>query len=254
MNRKFSVSGREGGAPGGLACATWNIHRTRGADGRTDPARVLAAILGTPALGQADILALQEAEEECPPHAGFPALADLPAQTGLCPVHDKASRWGEASQGFLGTILYLRPPLVAAHVAVLDLPGVCARGAVVAEVLGAPRPFRVVATHLSLSQALRIVQMRTIAQHLARRPAMATVLIGDLNEWRPWGGLALLPRIAGRRLTGPAVATFPARLPLLPLDRILCDVRGAVTGARAIATPAVRAASDHLPLAAALSL
>ena len=83
---------------------------------------------------------------------------------------------------------------------------------------------------------------------------MPTVLLGDLNEWRPWGGLALSRRIAGRHLTGPARATFPARLPLLPLDRILCDVPGAVAQARAIATPEVRAASDHLPLAARLTL
>lgn len=254
MDRKICVSAEGQGAAGGLACATWNVHRMKGADGRVDPDRVVAAILETPTLARADILALQEAEEECPPYRGFPALAELPARTGLCPVHGEATRWGAASQGFIGTVLYLRPPLVPAHVAVIDLPGVCPRGAVLAEVQGAARPFRVVATHLSLSQPLRIVQMRTLAQHLARRPAMPTVLIGDLNEWRPWGGLALSPRVAGRRLSGPTCSTFPARLPVLPLDRILCDVPGAVTDARPIATPAVRMASDHLPLVARLAL
>jgi endonuclease/exonuclease/phosphatase family metal-dependent hydrolase len=255
MDRKLSVNDWQGAAGRGLACATWNIHRTRGADGRVDPDRVLAAILASPTLACADILALQEAEGECPPYAGFPPLAVLPAQTGLRSVHEgEGTRWGAASHGFIGTILYLRPPLLAVHVTVIDLPGVCPRGAVVAEVQGGPRPFRVVATHLSLSQPLRIVQMRTLAQHLARRPAMATVLMGDLNEWRPWGGLVFSARIAGRRLTGPTRATFPARLPLLSLDRILCDLPGAVTGASAIATPEVRAASDHLPLVATLSL
>lgn len=238
-----------------FACATWNVHRGRGQDGRVDPARVRDAILATPALARADILALQEAEEACPPYAGLAALADLPDRTGLCSVHGApGARWGAQSQGFMGTILFLRPPLTATGVVVIDLPGVCPRGAVIAEVLGGGRPFRVVATHLSLSQPLRIVQMRTLAQHLARRAAMPTVLLGDLNEWRPWGGLALSRRIAGRHLTGPARATFPARLPLLPLDRILCDVPGAVAQARAIATPEVRAASDHLPLAARLTL
>lgn len=255
MDHEFSVNDPSDAGSRDLSCATWNIHRTRGVDGRIDPDRALASILSTPDLARTDILTLQEAEGECPPYAGFPAFADLPAQTGLCSVHgDPATRWGAASQGFIGTILYLRPPLVPVHVAVIDLPGVCPRGAVVAEVSGGPRPFRVVATHLSLSQPLRIVQMRTLAQHLARRPAMPTVLMGDLNEWRPWGGLAFAPRIAGRRLTGPARATFPARLPVLPLDRILCDVPGAVTAARALVTPEVRAASDHLPLAARLTL
>lgn len=240
---------------GKINCATWNVHRGRGADGRVDPDRVLAALLATPDLARADILTLQEAEGECPPYPGLAALAALPARTGLVSVHDApGSRWGTASQGFIGTILYLRPPLRAAHVTVIDLPGLCPRGAVVAEVGGGPRPFRVVATHLSLSQPLRIVQMRTLAQYLARRPPIVTVLMGDLNEWRPWGGLALSARIAGRALTGAARATFPARFPMLPLDRILCDVEGAVGDVRAIATPDVRAASDHLPLVASLTL
>ncbi len=255
MDHKISVNDHPEVKDGALACATWNVHRARGADRRVDPDRILAAIRATRDLACADILTLQEAEGECPPYPGFAALADLPGLTGLRSVHgDPASRWGDASQGFIGTILYLRPPLAATHVAVIDLPGVCPRGAVLAEVSGGPRPFRVVATHLSLSQPLRIVQMRTLAQHLARRPAMPTVLMGDLNEWRPWGGLAFAPRIAGRRLTGPAPATFPARLPVLPLDRILCDVPGAVTAARPLVTPEVRAASDHLPLAARLTL
>lgn len=255
MDHEISVNGDAGAEDGGIACASWNIHRARGADGRVDPGRILAAIRATPDLARADILTLQEAEGECPPYPGFAALADLPAQTGLRSVHgDPETRWGAPSQGFIGTILYLRPPLLATYVAVLDLPGVCPRGAVVAEVQGGPRPFRVVATHLSLSQALRIVQMRTLAQHLARRQAMVTLLMGDLNEWRPWGGLALSPRVAGRHFIGPARATFPARRPVLPLDRILCDLPGAVTGARAIATPEVRAASDHLPLVATLTL
>lgn len=241
--------------PRAMTCATWNIHRTRGADGRRDPDRILRLIAAEPNLGGADLLVLQEAEEDSRPFAGFPALADLPAHTGLRSVHpDPASRWGDASHGFLGTILFLRPPLVAHVVTVVDLPGHCPRGAVLAEVRGGPRPFHVLAAHLSLSQPLRIVQMRTIAQLLDRQAPLPVVLIGDLNEWRPWGGWALSKRVAGRRLHGPALATFPARGAFLPLDRILCDLPGAVRETTVLRDAAFRAASDHLPLTARLML
>jgi len=238
-----------------LACATWNIHRARNAGGRHDPGNILALIAADARLGGADILSLQEAEGERHPYAGFPALADLPGRTGLRSVHvPQGSRWGPESQGFLGTILFLRPPLIAHSVAVIDLPGYYPRGAVLADVSGGPVPFRVVTTHLSLSQPLRIVQMRTLAQALNRRTPMPLVLIGDLNEWRPWGGWAFCARVAGRRLHGITRASFPARAPFLPLDRILCDVAGAVRGTAALTGPAFRAASDHLPLTARLIL
>ncbi len=237
-----------------LAIATWNLHRARGADGRVDPARVAAAITGAPALAGADVLVLTEAEAETPPHARLLHLPAIEAATGLRAGHAEAMRWGPESDGFLGTILMLRPPLVLAWGAVVDLPGVYPRAAVVAEVGGLGAPLRIVATHLSLVQVLRMAQMRTLAQALARRPAMTTILVGDLNEWRPWGGLAFGRRVAGRGFTGPARATFPARLPLLPLDRIMADRPGMITEARALRGRAFVDASDHLPLVARITL
>lgn len=238
-----------------LTCATWNIHRACGADGRFDPDRVLRVIADDARLGGADVLVLQEAEAERRPFAGFPALASLSSRTGLHSVHTVPDRrWGPASQGFLGTLVFLRPPLVAEQVTLVDLPGFYPRGAVLVEVQGAARPFHLLAAHLSLSQPLRVVQMRTLAQLLNRRAALPLVLVGDLNEWRPWGGLALSARVAGRRLLGPVRATFPARAAILPLDRILSDRDGWVRDVLAIRTAAVRAASDHLPLTARLVL
>ncbi|MFM2390926.1 MAG: hypothetical protein RLZZ437_2481 [Pseudomonadota bacterium] len=242
-------------APPCLTLATWNIHRACGADGRHDARRIVDLIAADPRLGRADILSLHEAEGEQPPHAGFAALADLPAQTGLHSVHSgPALRWGAQSQGFLGTILYMRAPLVAAQVRVVDLPGHYPRGAVMADVAGGAVPFRLIATHLSLTQALRIVQIRTIAQSLARLSPLPVVLMGDLNEWRPWGGWALHPRVAGRQFHGAARTTFPARWPILPLDRILCDRPGAVRAPLALRDAAYGLASDHLPLTAQLWL
>ncbi|MGL4319951.1 MAG: endonuclease/exonuclease/phosphatase family protein [Paracoccaceae bacterium] len=233
--------------------ATWNIHRARDARGAFDPQRIMRLIAADSRLGGADILSLNEAEEEQRPFAGFPPLACMYAKTGLRSVHVAAgTRWGADSQGFLGTILMLRAPLAAIRVQLVDLPGHYPRGAVVADVVGGSAPFRVVATHLSLSQPFRIMQMRTLSQALCRMPPLPLVLMGDLNEWRPWGGWALHTRVVGRRLHGAARATFPARAPILPLDRILCDVPGAIRGTVALRGAVYRAASDHLPLVAQL--
>jgi len=233
-----------------LECLTWNIHRARGADRHVDPDRV-ASVLKDDVLGQVrpDILSFQEADTDCPPHAGLLDIARIERDTGLRCLHDSERlRWGPASSGFLGTVLFLDPGFDLLWSDLVDLPGRCHRGAVVAEVERGGAQVRIVTTHLSLSQSLRMVQMRIIGQYLRRRPAMQTIIMGDLNEWRPWGGLALSPKLTYRRFSGPAPATFPAKRPFLPLDRILTDKTGAVTGAKAMTGPGLRMASDHLPL------
>lgn len=238
-------------APRHFGCATWNIHRARGSDGLHDPARIEAVIADDIAKTRPDILALQEADGEDPPYTGFLNIERIEAATGLCSVHgDPDNRWGPDTAGFLGTILFLHPAFEVQQLTLVDLPGHYPRGAVVAEVLRAGVPLRIVATHLSLMQGLRVLQMRTLAQHFARRPKMRTLLIGDLNEWRPWGGLALTPRICGLQLSGRAVRSFPARRAILPLDRILIDGPAPPAMVRALDSAAIRAASDHRPVVA----
>jgi endonuclease/exonuclease/phosphatase family metal-dependent hydrolase len=238
-----------------LHCISWNIHRGRGRDGLVDPARTLD-VLGREVCPRApDILCLQEADEETPPHRGFLDIGRIERETGLRAVHDApAARWGTESHGFLGVILFLGAAIRLDDLILLDLPGHCHRGAVVADVTHAGVPCRIVGTHLSLGQALRVAQMRTIGQHLFRRAPRPTILMGDLNEWRPWGGLALSRAILGLDLRGPARATFPATRPFLPLDRILTDAPGEVTEARALDGAGIRAASDHRPLEALVRL
>ncbi len=235
-------------------CATWNIHRARGADGQVDPARIKQVIERDIAPTQPDILALQEADEEDPPHEGFLDLEHIQGTTGLRWLHDSPeTRWGSQSHGFLGTILFLHPDFVIENLALVDLPGHYPRGAVVAETRRDGQDLRIIATHLSLAQWLRALQMRTLGQHVARRPRMRTLLLGDLNEWRPWGGLALSRRFFGSDLRGGAVASFPARRALLPLDRILIDGAEPPSGLRALDSQQIRAASDHRPLTARIS-
>jgi endonuclease/exonuclease/phosphatase family metal-dependent hydrolase len=230
-----------------LSCISWNIHRGRGNDGVVDPARIVG-VLGTEVCPPGrDALILQEADEEVPPHRGVLDLAAVEAATGLRHAQpDPRHRWGGDSHGFLGTIVFLHPEARLEDVALVDLPGRCHRGAVVVDFTRHGRALRLVGTH----QALRAAQMRTIAQHLFRRTPRPTVLCGDLNEWRPWGGLALSRRVTGMALHGPARATFPAGRPILPLDRVLVTPPGRVVSARVLDGPGIRMASDHRPLAA----
>jgi endonuclease/exonuclease/phosphatase family metal-dependent hydrolase len=147
-----------------------------------------------------------------------------------------------------------RPGFEVLDQLVVDLPGRCHRGAIVVDATIGGSRFRIVATHLSLSQMLRAVQMRVIGQVLFRLPPMQTILLGDLNEWRPWGGLAFSLSIVGRRFHGAARATFPVSRPFLPLDRILSDAPGAVSGTTVLGGPGILAASDHRPLCARVRL
>lgn len=232
-----------------LNCITWNVHRAKGRDGKTDPDRIANAIEKVLIPYRPDILALQEADGECRPHARILEVERIVEQTGLSYVHDHpALRWGPDSDGFLGTILFINNRFQRIQADVIDLPGHCHRGAVAIEIMTNNRIVRIMSGHLSLSQPLRIIQMRIIGQYLRRRPDMQTILLGDLNEWRPWLGLAFSEKVVGRRLRGPAKATFPTRRPVLALDRILTDAPGYVDKVRAVDHRDTNMASDHRPL------
>ena len=234
-----------------FSCVTWNIHRGQGEDGRVDAGRTLEVLCSDVCAHGPDAVFLQEADEETPPHHGILDIDRVERQTGLRSVHlDASLRWGAGSHGFLGVIVFLHPAFELQDVTLLDLPGHCHRGAVIVDAERGGVPMRLIATHLSLSQILRIAQMRTLGQHLFRRDARPTLLCGDLNEWRPWSGLALSRSVLGARFAGPTLATFPNKRPLLPLDRVLASGGARVETARVLDGPGIRMASDHRPLAA----
>ena len=238
-----------------LRCASWNVHRAKGTDGRVDPERVRRAIDTALVPGGLDILALQEADEECRPHKRILDVTAIASDAGLTYQHeDSALRWGERSDGFLGTIIFIHPRFEVLQRGVIDLPGHCHRGAVVLEAETVAERFRVISMHLSLSQPLRVVQMRIVGQYLRRRPEMQTILLGDLNEWRPWGGLMFNRRLLGRQFHGPARRSFPSHRPLLPLDRIMTDRSKALFDVEVVNTEQTRAASDHLPIRGVVKL
>lgn len=238
-----------------FSCLSWNVHRARGNDEVVDPDRTLRTLVDEVWREGTNALFLQEADEERPPYGQLFDIDHIESLTGLRSVHTgPRQRYSAQSGGFLGTIVLLHPSIIVEDVRLLDLPGHYPRGAVIVDAARDGAVFRLIVTHLSLSQALRIVQLRTIGQHLQRSEQRQTVLAGDLNEWRPWGGFALSPRVLGATYKGPARASFPIRRPFLPLDRVLATAPARVEDVEVLDGPAIRMTSDHRPIRASVRL
>lgn len=225
-----------------LRVASWNMHKCVGVDGRFDPARS-AAVIGE--FG-ADIVALQEVDKRFGRRTGLLDLAAVEHASGLVPLRVSADPDGH---GWHGNALLVRPGTTA-RFRRLHLPGAEPRGAVVAELDLPSGPLRVVAAHLGLLRRHRKRQAATILDALTEGEVMPTLLLGDLNEWQPGARSSLRALEPVFTVPDVAPASFPARLPMLALDRILGWPQGLVTDVTVHESPRARIASDHLPLTA----
>jgi len=125
------------------------------------------------------------------------------------------------------------------------------RGALGADLdCGGGIKLRAVATHLGLWPRERRFQVRRLLKLFRTPRDWPAVLMGDLNEWLLWGRpLRWLHAYFDRSA---ALPTFPARLPVFALDRILVHPHGGLANVAVHDSRAARAASDHLPLKAQL--
>ena len=122
---------------------------------------------------------------------------------------------------------------------------------------GSEQPLHAICVHLGLRQAHRDQQLALLLQRLDELPEDARLIVaGDFNDWRqradvvlkPWG----LREVFGEHHGQPA-RSFPARLPLLRLDRIY--VRN-LTARRpkVLASRPWSHLSDHVPLSVEIEL
>jgi endonuclease/exonuclease/phosphatase family metal-dependent hydrolase len=229
-----------------LTVASYNIHKCVGTDKHFDPARVAEVIAEL----NADVLALQEVDRRFGRRIGLLNMATIERRTGLQLVPLSTTPQGH---GWHGNALLLRTGQVT-ELRRLALPGGEPRGAAVADLLLPAGPLRVVAAHFGLLRRHRAQQVAAILALLAEAEDMPTLMLGDLNEWRPGprSSLRALESRFGSAHPGPA--TFPSRLPLLALDRIFGRPRGLIRAVEAHDTTLARLASDHLPLKAMLDL
>jgi endonuclease/exonuclease/phosphatase family metal-dependent hydrolase len=233
--------------PDGTLIASYNVHKCVGNDRRFDPERTTRVIHEI----DADVIALQEADTRFGERTGILDLARLERETGLLPV--PVSGMAKA-HGWHGNVVLFKKGLVR-DVHQIRLPGLEPRGALVAELeLEQGGALRIIAAHFGLLRHSRAQQAKVLLELMAEKSDTPTILLGDLNEWR-LGDRSSLHSF--QSIFGPqplAVPSFPARLPVLALDRIMANRKGMVTTVEAHDTPLSRMASDHLPIKAVVNL
>jgi endonuclease/exonuclease/phosphatase family metal-dependent hydrolase len=225
--------------------ASYNVHKCVGTDGKFDPARI-ARVLGEL---DADIVALQEADERTGARLGLLDLNALQRDTDLVPTHTPEHH---GSHGWHGNLILARRGIVQG-VHQVRLPGFEPRGAIIVDLELKGVALRVVAAHFGLLRRSRSQQASALveATQSVLRP---TILLGDLNEWRVRNRsslLALLPHFGPVHAVLPS---FPSRFPLFALDRILARPATLITRIEVHQSPLARLASDHLPVKARLNL
>ena len=231
----------------GTLIASYNVHKCVGNDRRFDPERTSRVIHEI----DADVIALQEADTRFGERTGILDLNRLERETGLLPVPVAGM---SKAHGWHGNVVLFKKGLVR-DVHQIVLPGLEPRGALVAELeLEAGGALRIIAAHFGLLRHSRAQQAKVLVELMGQKSDTPTILLGDLNEWR-LGDRSSLHTF--QSVFGPqpvAVPSFPARLPVLALDRIMANRRGVVTTVEAHDTPLARIASDHLPIKAIVNL
>ena len=236
-----------------MRLVSWNIHGGIGRDGRRDLPRI-ASVLHE--LG-ADVAALQEVGDAQRPAADAEhTLADHAAELG------RLLGWFVAYGPTLvragrpyGNAVLSRFKIARARNYDLSIRGREPRGCLRADVDIEPgASLHLFNLHWGLSGGERRKQAAMLlSADLLRDAALTAPLIvcGDFNMWMPVPGP--IARLLRKQLRDVAVitrtrrATWPARLPLLRLDRAYVDSGVQVLGA-GVGSGTAAAASDHLPV------
>jgi endonuclease/exonuclease/phosphatase family metal-dependent hydrolase len=229
--------------------ATYNIHRSRGMDRRTMPARVAQVIREL----NADVIALQEVIGAGPNGAG--QAEEIGAALGMGWVMTSVRH---LRNHLFGNVVLSRFPIV--HHSQYDLswrtcePRACQRADL--EVGGGT--LHIYNVHLGTAVLERRYQATRLAAFVHdKRVEGPKVILGDFNEWMR--GLAtntlsslfqsidIFEHLKRRR-------TYPGIFPVLHLDHIYYEGHVEVRGMELVRSRTALMASDHLPLVADLRI
>jgi endonuclease/exonuclease/phosphatase family metal-dependent hydrolase len=238
-----------------MRVVSWNIHGGVGRDGKRDLDRVARVL----ADARCDVAALQEVGE---PHRAQRG-EDRRHEVGDHAAHlGKLLGWYVAYGPTLvlagrpyGNAVLSRHPIVRVKNYDLSVRGREPRGCLRADLQTDSGVLHLFNLHLGLSGGERRRQAgMLLSADLLRDAALTAPLVvcGDFNMWFPVPGpIARLLRRSLRDaayLAGVRRATWPARLPLLRLDRAYVDGGIEVLACGVLDDAEARAASDHLPL------
>jgi endonuclease/exonuclease/phosphatase family metal-dependent hydrolase len=232
-----------------LRIATYNIHRCRGLDGRTNPARIAEVIRAI----DPDVIALQEVVGAGPASAGH--AEELGALLGM--------GWAMAPTRHLrghlfGNVVLSRLPIN--HHSQYDLswktcePRGCQRVDIAVEG-GTLHLYNV---HLGTAVFERRYQAQRLLTMLTdKRVGIPKIVLGDFNEWLRGRATSMLSeRLSSVDLRAHLKRrrTYPGVFPVVHLDHIYYDGDVEVTKIELPRTRLALIASDHLPLVADIRL
>lgn len=216
---------------------TWNIHGGVGLDGVQDMRRVADEI----AQVDPDILALQEVANR---RAEDTLLSILAARTSYSAFPAVTMT---APDGDYGQLVLSRWPVKESVAHDISVAPYEPRRMISLMVDSPMGDVHVLATHLGLRFSERRAQAAILCE-AARAVSTPLVALGDFNDWLRLRSISgMLDHIFPRRTH---LRTFPARLPLLSLDRIYCSGSFQISNASAPWT----LASDHRAVVAELQL
>ncbi len=232
--------------PPHFRAVTYNIHKCRGMDGRSDPDRIVAVLRAV----DADIVALQEVVG---PGGSLDHAAYIAARLGM---HSSLGENRRLRGGAYGNLLLSRvaPRTVANYD--ITVRGREPRGCLRVDLAVAGRPLHVFNVHLGTSYRERREQARLLlSAEILARPGLAggRLLLGDFNEWVRGPATRLLSaelQNADVKLHLGFGRTYPGLLRLLHLDHIYFDPALHLLGMELHRSRLARLASDHLPLVA----
>lgn len=234
---------------------SWNIHKgIGGIDRKYELGRVVELITEV----DPDIALLQEVSEGWP-KTHFEVQADE-LRDALKLPHMAFGPEHRFSKGGYGNTILSRMPLSLIQHVDLTIGWRKKRGGLICRVhpreAGHSRSLVLCNLHLGLAGSERGAQLQRFLSNGALRGMHTNtpvVVGGDLNDlWGSLGPKFLAP--AGFTRAGKLLNTFPAALPVRPLDGLFVrgDVR--VRRCRPLRSALARAASDHLPLVADLEI
>jgi endonuclease/exonuclease/phosphatase family metal-dependent hydrolase len=221
---------------------TWNIRGGIGWDGSFDLGRIVTLIRHH----DPDIVAIQEIDSRGRSKDVYTPVAFLSQSLGS---HVAEARTIVAPDGHYGHALISRWPLstpVLHDISVLKREP---RFAIETTATTSYGPLHLAAVHLGLKVGERRRQAAQLAD-IAESGAVASVMLGDFNDW-PWRG-AVRRALAEALPARTRHRTYPAWWPLLILDRVYCRPPQAMI--RSWIDPAARHISDHLPVIADIQL
>lgn len=233
----------------------WNIHKgIGGVDRRYDLERV-ADVLS----GQAPDIALLQEVAEGMPSTRFHDQAEMLSELLDLP-HIAYGPEHRFKMGGYGNAILSRFPLTDIHHVDLTVGTRKKRGVISARSHvrheSHARTVAVFNLHLGLAGSERALQLsRFLECHPFARLQQRTpvVLGGDLNDlWGSLGPRFLIP--AGFSRAGRLANTFPAAVPIRPLDGIFVRGDVKIRGCAPHRSALTRQASDHLPIVAELEL